>query len=229
MKKAFTMLELVIVIVVIGILAAMAIPRLERDNLAEAVDQIVSHIRYTQHLAMQDNKFSIDLTNPANDTQWYRQRWSMAFSNANVRTKGTSWRYSVFFDRSLSGNLNSVDEAASDPQNPNQLMTAGWSSGTISDADLQRTSDKYDIGKKFGITQVGLGGTCGLNGSQTISFDEFGRPMQVVSTTTAITGAQRGYDRILVAENNCFISIRTADKNATIYITPETGFTRVSY
>ena len=59
-KKAFTMLELVFVIVVSGILAATFIPRFDRDNLQEAADQVISHIRYTQHLAMVDDKFLAD-------------------------------------------------------------------------------------------------------------------------------------------------------------------------
>ncbi|MGD9717776.1 MAG: type II secretion system protein, partial [Sulfurimonadaceae bacterium] len=51
MKKAFTMLELVFVIVVIGILAAVIIPRMDRDNASEAAIELQSQIRYAQHLA----------------------------------------------------------------------------------------------------------------------------------------------------------------------------------
>jgi len=51
-KPAFTMLELVFVIVVIGILAAVTIPRFERDNAGEAAYQIARHIRLAQHHAL---------------------------------------------------------------------------------------------------------------------------------------------------------------------------------
>ncbi|MBR4141341.1 MAG: type II secretion system protein, partial [Campylobacter sp.] len=69
LAKAFTMIELVFIIVIVGILAAVAIPKIERNGLIEAADQIASHIRYTQQLAMNDNKFS------ANDDNWHRKAW----------------------------------------------------------------------------------------------------------------------------------------------------------
>ena len=57
MKKAFTMLELVLVIVIVGILSFALVNGWERNTLREAADQLVNHIRYTQHLAMQEDKF----------------------------------------------------------------------------------------------------------------------------------------------------------------------------
>ncbi|QOY54016.1 type II secretion system protein [Candidatus Sulfurimonas marisnigri] len=74
MKKAFTMLELVMVIVVIGILAAVAIPRTGRDNVAEAATQLISHIRYAQHLALVDDKFDSTVAN------WYENIWQIRFT-----------------------------------------------------------------------------------------------------------------------------------------------------
>lgn len=59
---AFTMIELVFVIVVLGILSALAMPRIDRDLRQEAKDNILSSIRYTQHLALIDEK-----TNPGSD------------------------------------------------------------------------------------------------------------------------------------------------------------------
>ena len=65
------MIELIIVIIVAGILAAVMIPRLERDNLREAANQVVRHIQYTQHLAMMNDVY--DATN----TSWYQNRWTI--------------------------------------------------------------------------------------------------------------------------------------------------------
>ncbi len=74
MKKAFTLLELVFVLVVIGILAAVILPRTSADSAVEAALELQSSIRYTQHLAMQDDKFD------ATDNTWFRNRWQIVFN-----------------------------------------------------------------------------------------------------------------------------------------------------
>ena len=74
MKKAFTLIELVFVIVVIGILAAFMIPSTRTNPAVDAAIQLESHIRYTQHLAMIDDKFD------ANNTRWYRNLWKIDFA-----------------------------------------------------------------------------------------------------------------------------------------------------
>ena len=64
------MIELIIVIVVVGILAAVMMPRLERDPAREAAEQVAKDIRYTQHLAMVDDVY--DATGA-----WFTKRWSI--------------------------------------------------------------------------------------------------------------------------------------------------------
>ena len=56
-NKGFTVIELIFVIIAVGILAAMIIPRLEINGAREAATQMLTHIRYAQHLAMQDDIF----------------------------------------------------------------------------------------------------------------------------------------------------------------------------
>ncbi|MBN2895607.1 MAG: type II secretion system protein [Campylobacterales bacterium] len=100
MRRALTMIELVFVIVVIGILSAVLIPRMERDSLREAALQVASHIRYTQHLAIVDDKYIPDTSfsdepavkiancqgDPTINTRdecharyWYLGRWTIRF------------------------------------------------------------------------------------------------------------------------------------------------------
>jgi len=64
-------LELIFVIVVIGILSAVFIPRFGQNNLSQAANQLISHIRYTQHLALLDDEYN------ATNQNWYYNRWSI--------------------------------------------------------------------------------------------------------------------------------------------------------
>ena len=75
MKKAFTMLELVFVLIVIGILSVFLIPRFGDKPLYQATAELVSQIRYTQHLAMVDDKLD------KNNNSWYKNRWQIQFDD----------------------------------------------------------------------------------------------------------------------------------------------------
>lgn len=70
-RTAFTLLELVFVIIIIGILAVLAMPNFRGNPLQTAAEQVAGHIRYTQHLAMVDDKFD-----PANGT-WFQDKWAI--------------------------------------------------------------------------------------------------------------------------------------------------------
>ena len=78
-KSAFTMLELVFVIVVIGILSAIFIPRFGQNKLSDAANQLISSIRYTQHLALIDDEYN------ASNTNWYQNRWTIDLCGAQYR------------------------------------------------------------------------------------------------------------------------------------------------
>lgn len=102
MKKAFTMIELVFVIVVIGILAAVIIPNTRTNPLYEAATQLVSHIRYTQHLGMVDDKFD------SGNANWHRNRWQIRFTGNqySIATNGNT----VFAKNPLNAtDLNATD------------------------------------------------------------------------------------------------------------------------
>ena len=220
-KRAFTMIELIFVIVVVGILAAIMIPKLNRNASREAANQILTHIRYTQHLAMQDDKYSIT------EKGWAKQRWTIAFAKDKVdgcsvdKNNEQTWKYSVYYDKSMTGNPNSQDEFASDIYKTGKLLTAGWSG--MSDSDCKKINKELNIEKRFGVISVDFKDGC--SGMQTINFDEMGRPMKVVSVTKN-RGAKRPYDRLL--KKDCKITITDKRGNqTTITIEKESGFASI--
>lgn len=223
-KRAFTMIELIFVIVVVGILAAIMIPKLNRNASREAANQILTHIRYTQHLAMQDDKYENFISNQSKP--WFKLRWGITFNETSLKECSIdkpgvkTWKYSVFFDKSLNGNINSESEVANDIYKSGKLLSGGWS-GISTDA-CKKINKELNLGKRFGITLVDFKDGC--SGMQTIIFDEMGRPMRVASTTSG--GAKRPYDRLL--KKDCSITITDKRGNqTTITIEKESGFASI--
>ena len=232
MKKAFTMLELVFVIVVVGIISVMIAPSFQNNSLRQAADQIVSHIRYTQHLAMMDNKFD------KNESFWYRQRWQFAFSYADSR-----WSYMIFSDKpSLAGtydgnpganNTYTDVEVAQNPLDNNYLI--GVKNTTFANYDTSKLTDKLDIEKTYGIVDVKMsGGTSST--VKRILFDNLGRPYRGTGASTAAHPINSPVDylatttiKIKICTESCVGANTTAnnENELIILVEPETGYTHI--
>ena len=78
MKKAFTMLELIFVIVVMGIIIAVVTPNTRSNPAAEAAVELQSQIRYAQHLAMVDDQYD------GADANWFKNRWQVVIDDNNL-------------------------------------------------------------------------------------------------------------------------------------------------
>lgn len=74
MRKAFTLIELVFVLVIIGVLATAILPRTKTNPTQEGAIKLASHIRYTQHLALSDDTYS-------SKSKWYQHRWQIVFND----------------------------------------------------------------------------------------------------------------------------------------------------
>ncbi len=217
MKKAFTMLELVFVIVVIGILVAAIVPSTRTNPLQEAAVQVLSHIRYTQHLAMVDDKYDAD------SATWFRERWQIIFSE----NEGSAdvMGYTIFSDEA-GGSSGNPDEAeiARNPSNTSRRLTGGWNNGNILNIDHASFigTDKLNVGRSYGVTDITFSNTCdGVNGtSKRIAFDHLGRPLQ--GTLSSNTQA---YDTNDLIQSDCDITLTHTDgNNIIIRVQEETGF-----
>jgi len=206
-RPAFTMIELVFVIVVLGILAALALPRLERDLRQEARDNLLSAIRYTQHLALIDDK-----TNPTDTTDpvypnWQRKFWKITFSTSADNLAN-------FY--TISSDLNGDDtvtknETAIDPVNGKYMFT---DDSTI---DTDETPNIF-IGKTYGIIMNPADFTGGCANAQHIAFDHFGRPYNDIGSAT------NDYSKYMASDCNIIVKFAdTSIQDLIITIATETG------
>ena len=156
--KSYTMIELIVVILVAGIVSITVLPRLERDSLREGVEQIVRHIRYTQHLAMADDMFD------ANKPLWYKAMWRISFRSNNCYVVSSNTDFDMNYDR---------DESALDPLTKTLLYS--------NNSCTQESSDDSNmfLYAKYQIDSIEFNGACGNN--RFIAFDHIGRPHKTLS------------------------------------------------
>jgi len=215
-SPAFTMIELVFAIVLLGILAAMALPRIERDTRQEAADNILSAIRYTQHLALMDNK--IDNNNPSGAKNWHRAFWQMRFAN-----NGGEWQYIIASNNNYDANLNKATESALDPVNGKYIYASN--ANPASDE-----SPNSFLSKKYGIDNVdftacnGQVGTSNTGPGTTvrhIAFDYLGRLHR------GVFGATDNMSTLMHADCTIEFTFEDGSDDLSIIIRKDTGYANI--
>ena len=226
MRKAFTLVELVFVVVVIGILAFALWPTKQPTQALEAARQIVAHIRYTQHLALNDDKFAthIDTGGTGNSIaiDWYKRLWRITFSNltANKDCKIGGWRYAVYQniskDLSDKGQPNGTIEAARNPAQAGKVLSACYSGLSTN------TSDELNLSQTYKIKNIDFSEFATDSRIQGIIFDELGRAYPRGEWNTPYDNSSK-----FSQGNGSFGRIKLSAKDrskASILIFAETGY-----
>ena len=234
LRHAFTFIELVFVIVVIGILSAIMTPKLEHDHTQEAVDQLMQHIRYAQHLALmhdpyianntQELLYNTNLTQSQKKaSQWFKGWWQIQIHNATNN-------YSIYSDHPTTGAANEYgsdpdysanpklsDQIAADPQTGLYLMREDAANGVPANT---RFTD-VDLNTKYGVTinMPSCRSVSGVFASQHILFDPMGRPH---CAKTKGSASLNPMDRLVNARVE--INLVGGGENRKICIEAETGY-----
>jgi len=203
-KKAFTMIELIFVIIVLGILASLALPRMDRDLRQEAADSILSAIRYTQHLALIDNK-----TDPS-DVDWQKKLWKIDF------TSGDNSFYTVSSDNDKDGTVDK-DETAIDPANGKYMYHL---STQATQAD---ESANVALGEKYGIDTITGSGGC--SSPKQIAFAPKGRPFTSLNTVGA--GNNNDYEQYMSSDCTLTFEFKGGQEDLVITVKRETGYASI--
>lgn len=231
MKQAFTMIELVFVIVIVGIISVMIAPSFQGNRLRQAADQVISHIRYTQHLAMMDNKFDMD------DSGWFAERWQIRFiqdivngpANCNDEDSYNTWSYMIYTNKAHSNTNPNNNEIAKNPLNANELLSGGYNNTLCQDntynSSTEQSMEKMRLGDKYGIDSVTFTGGCRAD-TMFIHFDHIGRPFNSFpNNNLPYQVGTLGWHRLLTLP--CDIILSSEGETETIRIEPETGYTHI--
>jgi prepilin-type N-terminal cleavage/methylation domain-containing protein len=221
-KSAFTMIELVFVIVILGIMASIAMGRMERDLKQEASETILSHIRLAQQLALNDNKHRSD-----SDSKWQKAYWRFEYGDCSDATNydGTdSLFYRVGSDINRLGSINKV-ESAINPNNGKYIYT-------FHTCDTLQPNETPEVllSKKFGIRDIdmntanGCGISIGSSVAKQIAFDYLGRPHRGVGSYNSPS-----FQKLMIEDCNITFTMSTdydnngIDDSFIITIEAETG------
>jgi len=213
LRSAFTMIELLLVIIVLGILSSLAIPRLDRDLKEEMVDNILSDIRYTQQLALMDDKHLY------NSQKWQQRFWHLTFSDC-----GGNYYYMIGADNNMESANNAhfdMEEAAIDPNNHKPMF---YNCTGVNKSDM---SSRIFITDKFGVKDIDMqciNGTLPSNGvgGDHIGFDHLGRPHYGFSKSTSSNSNS------YIKATCTFEFTMSDDEKISITVLPETGYAYIT-
>lgn len=225
MKNAFTLLELVFVIVIVGIIATFAMRQTPSDHLDRAAIQLLSHIKYTQHLALKQ-----DFYNP-NDSNWFKRRWRFGFSKGIGTNE--KWAYTIWAD--TAGNATgSPDpkEIAINPSDTTKRLTGGFNGNLFIHTNDPRATKEMNLGEAYGILDVKFSAPCRTGAhSKSIAFDHVGRPLRG-ALENYIAPYKSSIKTNILLLKQCQITIcivdncdnANEDEKRVIAIEPETGY-----
>lgn len=222
MKSAFSLLELVLVLAILGLIFSVAKFYPKDERLFMGASQILNDIIYTRSLALRQESFRLKGSGFEVATrQWYKSRWQLYFIRSMSATNGQQ-TYTIFLDKNGDGNanlgktfINQDREIAVDILNPKKLMNSGQS-GVITQND-QKASKRFNIEQNFGITRAEFKGSCSA-GTRLI-FDEYGR------LYSPLRNAKDPYDKVLSNKQECVLKLSNKqNKNICIVIEPLTGY-----
>ena len=151
MKKAFTMIELVIAIVIIGILSTIAIQKLHTNTLTSAAKSVINDLRYLQYLALNNDAYDGSKTYASK--RWQFKKHCVANKTFGGRQIcGTNIGYTIFSDEDGDGKIKpDGSELTTDYLESDKFLGAIYENTTLK---IDKFPARTDLTKAFGINNI---------------------------------------------------------------------------
>lgn len=221
MKKAFTLIEVIFIIVVVGILSTIAISRFNSKDLLRGAEMVARDIEYVKHLAViDDNRVPNDMLQTHNNNNNF---WAITFIGI-----GGDPKMSIFKYTNPSINYGTVQTAVVDYLDKEKFLTLTVRNGKdddIVDGSVVKTSPRVWLKKTYSINKIDTSDCnaedyTGRHSINTLFFNEEGIPYIANSS-----GGTFWYFQKL--KEICTLKIKAGSDVKCIDIYPETGYVKV--
>lgn len=221
MKKAFTLIEVIFIIVVVGILSTIAISRFNSKDLLRGAEMVARDIEYVKHLAViDDNRVPNDMLQTHNNNNNF---WAITFIGI-----GGDPKMSIFKYTNPSINYGTVQTAVVDYLDKEKFLTLTVRNGKdddIVDGSVVKTSPRVWLKKTYSINKIDTSDCnaedyTGRHSINTLFFNEEGIPYIANSS-----GGTFWYFQKL--KEICTLKIKAGSDTKCIDIYPETGYVKV--
>lgn len=187
MKKAFSMIEMVFVIVMLGILAAVSVMYIPNTYLQQAADSLINNLKYAKTLAQSDDRYYTMGDNSLPDSvsketqmrYWKAGMWQVQFHlSGNIADS-----YSIYADTgrnatttNFDGRPMAGDLIAKDPIN--KACLSGYSQNNLPSECNNNIAREVRLTESYGVNvkEVDLQDNCKENNTFRVYFDSNGMP-----------------------------------------------------
>lgn len=202
MKRAFTLLESLIVISILIFIGSFYIKKIDENNLEYAVNRISLYLKQTRYQALIENKEKHD------DGFWHKTRWTLKFFRCNKNIQG--FYYNIYSDRNKTGHPG-LEESLEDPLTNKKIYSTNK-------CEYKKNSSKYVLlTKEFGINEIEV--SC--NNTNSLGQISFGNDGRVYSKLSPYANEHYEYE----ITSKCIIKLKDEKENiAELIIEPKTAY-----
>lgn len=136
MKKAHFLLEIILVIVLMGFLYSIFIPKAKNNKLEELTQRVSLYLSYLRYKAMIDDKYN------ENNSLWYKQRWTMKFFRCKQSVGGVY--FTIYSEENVTGHPNQK-ETLKDPLTNKYIYNNNSCSDNNENSKYTLLSKYYDV------------------------------------------------------------------------------------
>lgn len=199
MKKSFTLLELILIILLLAILYTSFIPKNNINKLNEITTRIILYLKEVRYKALIESKYNL------NEDLWIKERWTLKFLRCRSSVGGLY--FTIYSDKNQSGQVRKED-TLKDPLTNKYI----YSSNSCKEST---TNSKYVLlTKNFNIENINV--SC--NNTNSLGQISFGNNGKIY---TKLSSNKNEYE----LKNRCKIELFDKFNNISeIIIEPKTGF-----